>query len=471
MKFDYDIFISFAQSKNSVVDIEWSLKFCNILDDLLSKMTNERPVIITSADVDARVNMFNVTKNDIYSKSAVFLVIMSPDSLEDKEFLEEINSFSEFLEYKAEGNIKKSNRIIKIMGSPILFRDLPNVLKFENSYNFYEKNLMSGRTSLFDLTYESNKDNIFWSRLVDLAYDVANTVNKLKNDKDIFDLKDYIYLAPTTPDQEISRDNIKRDLKQQGFHVVPEFELPEDPNLFQKYVLELIEKTKMSIHVIGGHYGSCLLDYPYSAIEYQNKIVAEYIQNKPKEKQFTRIIWTSNDLKILEQKQRLYIGRLRRNEPLEDSEEIECPIEELKSIINAKLDNNSYKKEKTGDNSIFFQYPDNDNDLVKTLNKQLLNKGWDIVTTESIEQENILDIYWEKLKEVDVLMLFPGDNLFWCDFKIKDAIKAKVYRDESHPLIIIVVSEDIDKHGQPTMDNYHVISPDSVITKLNEFLS
>jgi hypothetical protein len=471
MNYDYDIFISFSQSDNSDVDIEWSMKFCNILDDLLNKMNNEKPVIITSADIEARINMFHITRKEIYSRAAVFLVIMSPDALKDKAFLDEIDGFAQFLEFHTDGNLEKSNRIFKIMGSPIPFNDMPMKLRYETSYNFYEKNLMNGRTSLFDLSYDSKKDSIFWSRLVDLAYDVALSINHLKLPPVEQHNQETVYLATTTTDQEDYRDIIKRDLKQRGIKVVPEFDLPDEPGFFKKIVLELIEKSDLSIHVIGGYYGTYLSDFPYSALEYQNKIVTEYLQENNDSEGLERLIWISSDLNVVEPKQRLYIGRLKRDSTFKNSEEIECPLEDLKSIIDDKLEK-SIKRKARGENKLlFFQYPNSSDQKVVELKELLAGMKVEIVTSEQIEQEDILDVYWNKLKDADVLLYYYNGNKFWLDFKMKDTLKSKVYRDSGKALKVVVVDENGSVPRYPNIENLTVVGMGEVHAKLNELLA
>ena len=446
MNFDYDIFISFAQSDKSGVDIEWSLKFCNLIDNMLNKMTNEKPVIITSADIEARVNMFHITKEEIYSKSAVFVIILSEESMQDTEFLYEMEQFSKYINSQKDGLIEKSMRVFKIMSSPIVFNLLPDFLKFETSYNFYETNLINGRTQIFNLSYASKKDNVFWSRLVDLSYDLGETIKILKQGKElqIRSENPAVYLAATTPDQEECRDIIRRDLKQLGYTIYPDFELPEDSRKFKEIVFDLIQKSKFSFHIMGGYYGKYLEEIQFSAIEFQNKIVTEYLNILPENSSFERIIWISSDMKVKDQKQRLYLGRMKRDETINSSEIIECPLEDIKSIIDNKL----YKSEETnklsGNKLLFFQYPSRNDNEVQEIIGILENLSFEIITSGMLEQKDILQKYWDKLLEADYMLFYYNGNKNWLDFKIKDAVKVKGYRsvDKDHKIIILTNDEN-----------------------------
>ena len=473
MKFDYDIFISFAQSDKSGVDIEWSLKFCNLLDNMLNKMNNEKPVIITSADIEARINMFHITREEIYSKSAVFVVILSEDSLNDQDFIDEMNDFSQYLESQSDGKIYKSKRVFKIMSSRVPFRKLPDFLKFETSYNFFETNLLNGKTQIFDLTYDSKKDNIFWSRLVDLSYDIADSIKMMKGDEEMEEevAKSVIYLASTTPDQEENRDILKRDLKQLGYEVVPDFELPDDSNDFKDIVYDLVCKSRYSIHILGGYYGNYLENSPFSAIESQNKIVTEYVNNKDESKKFERIVWISSDTKIVEQKQRLYIGRMKRDRTINKSEIIECPLEDIKSIIDSKIVNRENDVRNNQNQIIFFQYPDSENEEVIMISDILNKSDSEIVTSSMLEQNNILQIYWDKLLEADVLLFYNNGNKFWLDFKIKDALKVRGYKKTEKELKIVIISEDENIPVYNGIQKFNIIKPLDIKSKLMEVVS
>ncbi len=473
MNYDYDIFISFAQSENSGVDIEWSLKFCNLLDNLLNKMTNEKPVIITSADIEARVNMFHVSRQEIYEKSAVFVIILSEESLKDPDFIQELNTFSEYLESHQFGLISKSYRVFKIMSSPVSFEKIPEFLRYETSFNFYETNLLNGRTQLFNLTYDSKKDNIFWSRLVDLAYESAEITkqlranNKIETDKS----KKTIYLASCTPDQEESRDIIKRDLKQLGYNVLPDFDLPGDGETFKEIVENLLHNSSHAIHILGGYYGNYLNELPYSAVEYQNKITTSYLNSLDDNTQFDRIIWISSDTKIIEQKQRLYIGRIKRDESINNSEIIECPLEDIKSIINNKISPVQDQTETGYAKLLFFQYPDGNNDDINKIIDILNQSDSEVITSEMLTQDNIMQVYWDNLLNSDILIFYYNGNKFWLDFKIKDALKIRGYSKGQKEMKVLVISENGSAPTYDFIKNYTIINNKDLQDRLPVYVS
>ena len=473
MKYDYDIFISFAQSGNSGIDIEWSMKFCNLLDNLLNKITNEKPVFLTSSDVDTRVNMFKVTKDQILSSSAVFVVILSDDSLADNIFLEELNKIESLLSFSQQGPIKKSYRVFKILSSPVDFSKLPEFLRCESTYNFYETNLLNGRTQIFDLSFNSKKDNVFWSRFVDLAYDISDGLKNFKNnEKPLFYKEQSVFLASTTPDQEVYRDTLKRELKQSGINVLPDFDLPNDPEFLKEILYEILSGSRYSVHILGGYYGNYLNEIPYSAIEYQNRIVAEYLSKLPDEEEFDRIIWIPSDLKIIDQKQRLYIGRIKRDETIKSAEIIESPLEDLKSIIYNKFEHDKKVKSTKRNNALFFQYPDSDNPDVTGIINTLEQESIDIITSEMLEQENIMQKYWDLLLASERLLFYYDGNDIWFQFKVKDVLKVKGYRNKDKKIKIGIVTEETDVPLMNALNfEYTIIPTKELKNKIHTFVS
>jgi hypothetical protein len=92
MKFEHDIFISYAPaagSENNAVS-EWSLKFCDYLGALMNRLYEKKPVIMLHDDLRVRQSMLGESYQSIISGTAVIVVILSPDYIHSTTYMKEL---------------------------------------------------------------------------------------------------------------------------------------------------------------------------------------------------------------------------------------------------------------------------------------------------------------------------------------------------------------------------------------------
>ena len=59
---------------------------------------------------------------------------------------------------------------------PITQEEQPEFLKKELNYNFFEINRYNKKPITYDLSGKAEPDAKFWSKLVDLAYDITDAI-------------------------------------------------------------------------------------------------------------------------------------------------------------------------------------------------------------------------------------------------------------------------------------------------------
>jgi hypothetical protein len=92
MKFEHDIFISYALaagSENNAAS-EWSLKFCEYLAALMNRLYEKKPVIMLHDDLRVRQSMLGESYQNIISGTAVIVVILSPDYVRSSTYMKEL---------------------------------------------------------------------------------------------------------------------------------------------------------------------------------------------------------------------------------------------------------------------------------------------------------------------------------------------------------------------------------------------
>jgi hypothetical protein len=450
MKFEYDIFISYATSlrpEEKWIN-QWAEKFCEYLAILITRLTDQKPTILLHDDLRTRKKLLGHDIVNIFSKTAVFVTIISPEYINSKEYLSELEKIHELVYLKSDDTARNINRLFKVMTYPVDDELQPDFLRNELSYDFFEINRFSRKAKTFGINEEDETYNKFWSTLVDLAYDVYNSLLSQTSDKKIDDPREekkFIYLAETTIDQKDNRDILRRELHHLGYGILPLTQLPDDGDKLSSIIPSYLKRAVLSIHMMGAYYGEYVKNSKFSLIDLQNQLTKSFIEKSEENDKLLRIIWIPNDLKPTDQRQSLYLKRLKRDEAQEKTEIVEAPLEVFKSILNNKLEElNEPTKVTIKDKlKIYLLYENNERDNINKLINEINKDNYIIKDNNSdINKSNLVTKHIENLVEADAVIIYKGDSdMEWLKSKIRDLIKAPGY-GKTHPFLSIGIITD-----------------------------
>jgi hypothetical protein len=207
-------------------------------------------------------------------------------------------------------------------------------------YEFYQIDPTTGKPHEFIFNSGPNVDINYWAKLDDLAYDVFQLLDTLKDQatpatKSISpSLRGSVYLAETTLDLSVERDKIKRELQSRGYNVLPDRPLPLDAQSFEKVVRENLSKSHLSVHLIGANYGVIPEASERSVAFIQNELASERCRTS----NFSRIIWMPSGLAAREPRQQQFIKYVCEDpEAQYGAEVLQTSLEDLKTVIQDKL--------------------------------------------------------------------------------------------------------------------------------------
>src|SRR5688572_16932242 len=182
--------------------------------------------------------------------------------------------------------------------------------------------------------FSTEAERQYWMKMVDLAYDIYDTIVQLKDEsfktevKNIYKRKT-IYLAETGHDLSVQRNIIKRELQRHGYMVLPNQTLPGSATELEKMVRRDVEDASLSIHLIGSAYGEIPEGADRSIVDLQNRFAAEKSHQVGKE-QFSRLIWISPALVNASERQKAFIDNLKRDVDAQEGAEIlQTPLEDF----------------------------------------------------------------------------------------------------------------------------------------------
>jgi hypothetical protein len=342
MGFEHDIFIGYAPAsgQENQATTEWTLKFCDYLSILMQRLYNKKPVFLLHEDLRVRQNLLGESYQMAYSNIAVYVLILSPEYVKSESYMKELEEIYHAI-YPSEGSESKHPRIFKILTSPVAADEQPACLRDEPTYNFFDINRYNKKPVRYELNGAGGPDSRFWSKLVDLAYDVSDVLHDLNQavsgSRPVAE-RPAVFLAETTFDQAENRDMLKRELQHFGFRVLPVVPIPDDAENGKQAIDDALGESVIAVHLMGAWYGDFIKNSKYSFIDFQIKTVKEYIESKDKTRKPNQVIWIPNDIKPTDQRQALYLKRLKRDEAQMRTEIIETPFEVFKTILNARLD-------------------------------------------------------------------------------------------------------------------------------------
>ncbi|HES59494.1 MAG TPA: hypothetical protein ENO18_03595, partial [Caldithrix sp.] len=281
MNFDYDIFISYeaAASREEENVTTWAQLFCHHLYIVLQRLFDEKPTILLHDDLRSRQQLMNENPGEVFTKTGVFVTIITPEDIKSTNYINELTKIHEAAHSSRDHGL---NRIFKIFTLPLNNEEEPELLRSELRYDFYEINRFNKKPITYSLQNDQLPDNKFWSKLVDLAYDIFNTLRELKQQKrpENQTINNAIYLAETSFDQQENRDILKRELRHLGYKILPVTSIPNDNEPARTAIEENLRQSVISIHMMGAFYGDFIKNAKYSLIDFQARVVKEFIESK-----------------------------------------------------------------------------------------------------------------------------------------------------------------------------------------------
>jgi hypothetical protein len=480
MKFENDIFISYAPASGmeNHASTEWSAKFCEYLTVLMNRLYDKKPAIMFHDDLRVRQTMLGENLHQIISNTAVIVIILSPEYLHSATYLRELEDI-----YNAicnPDNVEdKTHRFFKVLMQPIANEEQPACLKTEMNYNFFDINRYNKKPITFDLSGRNGPETKFWSKLVDLAYDIADVLAELsegKSEKVSGKERPGVFLAETTFDQTENRDMLKRELQHLGFKVLPKIQIPDNADHAKTTIESSLQQSVVAVHMLGAWYGDFMKNSKYSFIDFQIKTVKDFISVKNNQTALSQLIWIPNDTKPTDQRQALYLKRLKRDEAQHQTEIIETPFEVFKTILNLRLNEliNPLVIPAAEKNKLYVIYEKENSEKINPYLHQIRLSGYEILEPHAGNGDPFpLTSHINNLLVADAVLIYKGDcPMDWLNSKIRDLVKTPGYgKSKPFRAIEIISKQKTADKSLLFLNNVPVIWEDEINSNvINHFL-
>ncbi len=269
------------------------------------------------------------TLEEKISKIEILVAVLSPPYIESKECLKELRQFCGRATETA--NHARIFKVVKTsldgFEQPVEIQDLQEL----RGYKFYEIDV-SGRPREYRHERDYETFPKFLRRLDELAWDMKEFI-KLRQPNPSGRI---IYLAEVGSDLEEQRDKIKDELRSHGHVVLPDRDLPRELIKLERAVSHDLEKSCLSVHLIGENYGSIPdQERERSSVRLQYELATAHCQANS---EFSQLIWMPRGLDTQDERQKAFLQYLSSeaaNHP--QTELLQDKLEDLKKEIFDRL--------------------------------------------------------------------------------------------------------------------------------------
>ncbi len=472
-----DVFISYRQLDNDLRDDGgkgWIDNFHERFESVLGEALGYAPEIWRDTRLQGNVYFAGELLERI-KKTAVLVSILSPGYLKSDWCLSELREFCRVAEETGGLLVNGNMRVFKIVKTHVDLAQHPPEFQKQLGYEFYEMDKMTQRPVAFRQDLGRNRDQRYWSKLDDLAWDVKQVLSSIKPPTKIpapgsvFSREQgTIYLAQTTRDLTDERDQIKRELQNRGYEVLPETELPFVSPNYEEAVRNCVARAKLSVHLIGGSYGIVPEGASNrSVVLLQNEIAAE----RKRDQAFSRLLWMPVGLTPQEEAQAQFIEHLRTDAATQQGAELlQTPLEELKNVIQLRLSNGNkvIKKPPSPETpaKIYLIFDKRDLEGILPLNDYFSgDKNFQVllplIDDEGVDDSQAFEIHKDNLAQCDAVLIYYGNaNQVWFEYKRRD-LKKIVGLDRVSALAAEAVYVASPKTAHKQLFN----SPDALVIK------
>jgi hypothetical protein len=363
--------------------------------------------------------------------TGVLVSVLSPGYLQSEWCHRELQTFVEAAQETGGIDVGRKKRLVKVVKTPVTRNEIPQILDSVLGHEFFSNEWGTDSSREFHLDPSPEARRLYWARLDDVAQEIRALFESLiKRELDMAPNRAAaatIYLAATSSDLQNERDRLRRELQDRGNLVLPDAALPYSAERFIESVRADLQRSQLSVHLLGSRYGIVPEGEHRSIVELQNDLAAE--QKTPG---FRRMIWLPPGLNIADERQKKFVEALRlRSNPEDRFELLETSLEDLKTFVLDRLrESNSAPKTVSTPGAptrVYLICEQRDRADVAPLRKHLLDSGHEVtLPIAKGEPHQVRQDHRENLLLCDSVLIYWGHgDEFWLRSKVRDLARAR----------------------------------------------
>lgn len=280
---------------------------------------------------------------------------------------------------------------------------------------FWDKQFETGEVRLYRRDIDSTKLN-YWEKITDIAIDIHSEIN-MSSEKAS---KPRVYLSQEESSLNQDRENLRRDLTDLGFEVLPNKPFSLDFNTCTREVEGALRETIMVIHVVPPVYNVQFAESHLSVTEHQCNLSAKFIAEGNMD--VIRIIWIPSAYEITDEDNQIFIEKIQRDQTqTRNTFVLKSSIEDLKKYYRQRIEKINPDDEHAPTADVYLVV---DNVVFEANIRQQLNG----LKVSSPSDFNGIT-FGQHLKELalakSVVVCYSSPNKQWLAVKANDILKSK----------------------------------------------
>jgi len=413
------IFISYAHLDNKG---GWVTGLHQALGIRLGELLGEQPVIWR----DPRLDVGDVVQEALDQRLAdadILLTVISPSYLNSCWCRKELEEFCNSAQQKGGVTVGNKSRIVKVVKLPVNREDLAHYLQSTLDGEFYRVEPETDLPVTVDPTISPTD---FDRALNRFCAGIKNLIEHLKICRPDSKRNKTVYLAADSSDRGADRKNIKSELKQHGYSVLPTAELKGTASEIEKEGREQLRGAKLSVHLIGSFYGLIPAGGRGRSLE---RLQHDLAMERNADPDFKRLVWMPGELAVDEgeTQQQEFIRYLREDHAVQGGAELLFgKLEDVKTRIHELLEREPAQAKDGRDKaSVYLVYDRTDYDDVKPLEDFLYDQEIEVMPPPiGGDAAQVMQLHQESLTFCDALLVYynrVGD--IWAQQKRLEMLK------------------------------------------------
>lgn len=414
-EFEYDIFISYAYTDNVPLpggSKGWVTNFSELLEFFLREHLG-RTVRTWRDNKLSGKDDISLYLDAVLPRTALMVCVLSPHYVQSLWCSRELESFIAAANRTGGLTVNNQSRLVKVVKTPLLGREaLLPVFRDIKGYEFFRM-LENSMPLFFGLEFGEEQRQRFQDAVGDVAWDITDMLIAMEAGRGerpepppaplprVAALT--IYLAETGLDLITYRDLMKYELEARGHRVLPDGPLPTDLTELEARLSEDLARCDLSVHLVGGDYGSAPEGADMSLPELQYEAVA----GRGDLARFTPIVWMPAGVEAEDSRQREF---LRRVENASAVELLQTNFEELKSHVISRLREHTRAVNPTpGERAslIYLINDPTDAGAAQPLADFLTGLGYSVVQNKRADEDELIafEQHMHRLKTCDAVII------------------------------------------------------------------
>jgi hypothetical protein len=478
MEYDYDLFISYAHIDDLSPFGEekgWIDLLHERLSVLLAQALGYEPRIWRDGHRLQGNDELSGAIGAGVTRSLLLVPVISPRYVQSDWCNREMEAFhAAQAAAPAAGSPAFRSRVFKVVKTPLpehLREREPVQIRNLIGYQFYGEDESSGVLAEFS---PSPNDKQYWRTLHRLVSDIKQTLIELKHQPSAPPRpatpapaaapapaavttapatvqaatngapSKFVYLAETTGDLAREREEVRDELRQRGYGVLPEQRLPLDERRkVEEAVRADLARCCLSVNMVGARYGSTPEDDPASVVQIQERLAGE---RGAADATFQRLLWTppglgTPALEITDARQKAFVETLQSGLTA-GAEFLQTTVEDLKTRAVEKLAAMAKAREAKSAaagpqrkklKQVYLICENRDRQFVRPIKQYLFKENFEVITWLEGEAgaERLAEYHRKNLRECDAALIYFGSgDEPWVRKNLEDLEKAYGYGRE-----------------------------------------